>query len=155
MADSSFTTADFHNLVHKQVLNLVHETLAETKLDWALVAPFLESARAMCRADFHEGAQIRLHTVRAEGEQWVEAEEAYLGIAIADRDSGEPWLTETYWLSDIATADSDPAQARRVVAALQRSIAKVEAWLSSQEEGPAADARPGESGSSSQGEEDA
>ncbi|WP_162806363.1 hypothetical protein [Sphingosinicella terrae] len=155
MADSSFTTADFHNLVHKQLLNVVHETLAESKLDWALVAPFLETARAMCRADFREGAQIRLHTVRADGDQWVEAEEAYLGIAIPDRDSGEAWLSETYWLSDVALADADPAQVRRIVAGLRRSIGKLEAWLSNEDEGPAADKRPGESGSTSQGEEDA
>ena len=139
MSDSPFTSADFHNLVHKQVLNLVHETLAESKLDWSLVAPFLESARAISRADFQEAGQIRLHTVRAEGEQWVEAEEAYLGIAVADRDSGDTWLSETYWLSDIALAEKDPEQVRRIVAALGRSIAKLEAWLSSQDESPAAD----------------
>ncbi len=42
-------------------------------------------------------------------------------------------LTETYWLSDIAVADGDSAEARRIVAALERSIAKINAWLAEQE----------------------
>lgn len=133
MAEESFTAADFHNLVHKQIVNAVSATLAQDKLDWALVAPFLEAARAICRGDFQEAAQIRFHSVRAEGEQWVEAEEAFLGIAVADRDGGELWLSETYWVSDIALAGRDPEQARRTIAAVERSLAKAKAWLAEQE----------------------
>ncbi len=135
MADSSFTSADFHNVVQKQIVNAVYETLVEHKLDWDLIAPFLDTARNICRSEFQEASRIRLHTVRAEGDSWVEAEEAYLGIAVADRDEGQDWLSETYWISDIALADGDPEQVRRIVAALERSIAKLRAWLAEQEKG--------------------
>ena len=57
--------------------------------------------------------------MRAEGEAWVDAEEAYLGIAVTDRDDGQDWLSETCWISDIALADRDPEEVRRVVAALE------------------------------------
>ena len=111
--DGPFTSGDFHKIAQKQILNAVFETLAETKMDWELVAPFLDAAREVCRGDFEETAQIRLHTVRAEGEDWVEAEEAFLGISVADRDDGKEWLSETHWISDIATADEDPEQVAR------------------------------------------
>jgi hypothetical protein len=135
MADSSFTSAEFHNVVHKHIVQAVYETLAAGKLDWELIAPFLDAAREICRSEFREASRIRLHTVRAEGEEWVEAEEAYLGIAVADRDSGQDWLSETYWISDVALADRDPEQARRIAAALERSLAKINAWLTEQEKG--------------------
>ena len=134
MAEESFTTADFHTVVQKQIVNAVIDTMAAGKLDWELIVPFLDAAREICRSDFREAARIRLHTVRAEGEQWVEAEEAFLGIAVAGRDDGEEWLAETYWLSDIALADKDPEQIRRIAAALERSLAKINAWLAGQEE---------------------
>jgi hypothetical protein len=139
MPESEFTSADFHNVVQKHVLNAVTDTLAETKLDWELIAPFLESARQICRSDFRQAASIRLHTVRAEGDDWVDAEEAYLGISVADRDDGTAWLSETYWLSDLAKAEQDPEQVRRIVAALERSIGRLNAWLDEQDkaEGPA------------------
>jgi hypothetical protein len=132
MADHDYSSADFHNVVQKHVLNAVSETLGAGKLDWHLVAPFLAAAHEICRADFEQAAQIRLHTVRAEGDAWVDAEEAYLGIQVPDRDTGEPWLSQTWWISDIARADPDPAQVRRVVAALERSVAKLNAWLAEQ-----------------------
>ena len=135
MADSPFTSADFHNVVQKHILNAVYESLAAGKLDWDLIVPFLETAREICRSEFRETSRIRLHTLRAEGDGWVEADEAYLGIAVADRDDGQDWLSETYWVSDIARADGDPAEVRRVVAALERSIAKLNAWLAEQEKG--------------------
>ena len=142
MAESSFTSADFHNVVQKLIINAVYETLADTKMEWGLVAPILDNARDLCRADFREAARIRLHTVRAEGEEWVEAEEAYLGIAIADRDDGQDWLSETYWISDIALADQDPERVRQVAAALERSLAKIRTWLEEQEKGGPASAEP-------------
>ena len=134
MAEPPFTTADFHNLAHKHLINAVHQALADSKLDWQTVAPFLEAARRVCRDDFRRAARIRFHSVRAEGDDWVEAEEAYLGIAVADRDDGSEWLAETFWVSDIALADGDPEQARRVVAALERSIARIRARLAEQEQ---------------------
>lgn len=140
-ADEAYDSRHFHVVTHKLIINTVFEALSEAKLDWELIAPFLESAREMTQADFDE-AHLRLHTVRAEGEEWVEAEEAYLGISVADRDSGEEWLSETYWLSELATAEDDPVQVRRIIAALERSIAKMRAWIAEKEAGGAAEAAP-------------
>jgi len=127
--DAPLTSADFHNIAQKQILNAVFAVLADTKLDWALVAPFLEAAREICLGDFEETGRVRLHTTRAEGTDWVEAEEAFLGISVSDRDDGSEWLSETYWISDIATADGDPAEVRRIVRGLERSIARINTWL--------------------------
>lgn len=126
--ETFLTTADYHNVAQKQVMNAVFAVLADNKMDWALVAPFLESARELVRGDF-AAARLRLHTVRAEGETWVEAEEAYLGLTVSDRDDGAEWLAETWWLSEVALADGDPAEARRIVAAIGRSLDKINAWL--------------------------
>ena len=142
MTDSPFTSADFHNVIQKHILNAVYESLADHKLDWDLVQPILETARKMCRSDFLEAARISLHTVRAEGDGWVDAEEAYLGIAIPDRDDGQDWLAETFWISDIATAEGDPEQVRRIIAALERSIGKLNAWLAEQEKGGPGEPEP-------------
>ncbi len=139
--DGPFTSGDFHTVTQKLVINAVYETLADTKLDWQVVRPFLGMARDMALGDFEE-ARFRLHTVRAEGENWVEAEEAYLGLSVADRDDGQEWLSETRWLSDIATADDDPEQVRLIIAALQRTIGKLETWLGEKEAGDAAEATP-------------
>jgi hypothetical protein len=133
--DSSFTTADFHNVVQKQIINAVYDTLVDTKLAWDVVQPILETARQICRSDFLEAGRLRFHTVQAEGDGWVDAEEAYLGIAVPDRDDGEDWLSETFWVSDIALADRNPEEVRRIVAALERSVAKLNAWLAEQEKG--------------------
>ena len=132
MAESSFTTADFHNVVQKHILNALYEQMGAEKMDWQLIQPFLEAARAFCKSEFREGGSVRLHTLRAEGDQWVDAEEAFLGISVADRDDGQEWLSETFWLSDVALADRDPEKVRRIVAALERSIAKLNTWLAEQ-----------------------
>ena len=132
MAESSFTTADFHNVVQKHILNALYEQLGTEKMDWQLILPFLEAARLFCRSEFREAGSVRLHTLRAEGDDWVDAEEAFLGISVADRDDGQEWLSETFWLSDVALADRDPEKVRRIVAALERSIAKLNAWLAEQ-----------------------
>jgi hypothetical protein len=134
MADPPFSAADFHKVVHKQVVNAAFETLAEAKLDWNLVAPFLDAAHEICRADFQEGARLRLHAAAAaESETPVERDEAFLSIAVADREDGETWLSESYWLSDIALADGDADEVRRLAAALERSLFRVKAWLAEQE----------------------
>jgi hypothetical protein len=127
--DGPLTTADFHTVAQKQILNAVFAVLADAKMDWALIAPFLETAREICLGDFEETGRVRLHVLRAEGEAWVEAEEAFLGISVSDRDDGAEWLSETYWLSEIATADEDPAQVRAIARGLERSLAKINAWL--------------------------
>jgi len=135
--ETPFTSADFHSAVQKQLLNAVQETLASSKLEWRLVAPFLDTAHEICRADVREGAHIRLHTLRADGDAWVEAEEAFLGISVADREDGHEWLSETWWLSDIAIADGDPDKARTIAAALEKSVAKIRAWADEKTGGPA------------------
>lgn len=126
--ETLLTTADFHNIAQKQIMNAVFAVLADNKMDWALVAPFLDSARELVRGDFAT-AQLKLHTVRAEGETWVDAEEAYLGLSVSDRDDGAEWLAETWWLSEIALADADPAEVHRIAAAIRRSLDKIDAWL--------------------------
>src|SRR4051794_23789598 len=138
--DSPLTVGDFHLVAQKQILNAVFATLAESKMPWNLVEPFLETGRAVCAGDFVENARIRIHTQRAEGETWVEAEEAYLGISVADRESGEEWLSETYWLSDLAVADGDRNDVEAVIAGLERTIAKLREWLAN---GGTAGAPPG------------
>ena len=135
MDEEPYTSADFHAVAHKQIVNAAFETLANSKLEWELIAPFLDAARELFRSDFREAARIRFHSVRAEGESWVDAEEAFLGIAVADRDEGQEWLSETYWVSDILLADRDPEQVRRTVAALERSLTKARIWLAEQEKG--------------------
>lgn len=139
--EGPYGSDQFHVVTHKLIINAVYEALSDAKLDWELVAPFLESAREMAQADFDE-ADIRIHTVRAEGDQWVEAEEAYLGISVADRDSGEEWMSETRWLSDLAIAEDDPAQVRRIIMALERSIQKMREWIAQKEAGGGAEAPP-------------
>ena len=141
--DSALTAGDFHTIAQKQIMNAVFATLSEAKMPWNLVAPFLEAAREVCAGDFAENGRITLHTMRAEGETWVEAEEAFLGIAVADRETGEDWLAETYWLSDVATAGANREDVLAVIAGLERTIAKLHAWL--ENGGPAA-AEPPEAG---------
>ncbi len=127
--DSPLTVGDFHMIAQKQIMNAVFATLAESKMQWNLVEPFLETGRAVCVGDFAENARIRIHTQRAEGDDWVDAEEAFLGISVADREDGEEWLAETYWLSDLATADGDRGEVEAVIAGLERTIAKLREWL--------------------------
>jgi hypothetical protein len=139
--DSALTAGDFHTIAQKQIMNAAFATLAESKMPWTLVAPFLEAARSVCAGDFAENGRVSLHTMRAEGETWVEAEEAFIGIAVADRETGEEWFGETYWLSDVATAGAAREDVEAAIAALERTVAKLNLWL---ENPPAAEA-PAES----------
>ena len=134
--EAALSASDFHTIAQKQIMNAVFATLAESKMPWNLVAPFLEAAREVCAGDFAENGRITLHTMRAEGETWVEAEEAFLGIAVADRETGEDWLAETSWLSDVATAGANREDVMAVIAGLERTIAKLNLWL--ENGGPAA-----------------
>ena len=128
--DSPLTVSDFHQIAQKQIMNAVFATLAESKMQWNLVEPFLEAGRGICAGDFIENARIRIHTQRAEGDGWVEAEEAYLGISVSDREEGAEWLSETYWLSDLAIADGNRTEVEAVIAGLERTISKLREWLS-------------------------
>lgn len=128
--DRPMTTADFHNISQKQILNAVFAILSEAKMDWHLVEPLLAAARDVVLGDIEETAQLRLHTVRQDDRgDWVEAEEAYLGLSVSDRDHKEEWLSDTWWLSEIALAEEDPQQVRAIVHALERTIGKLNAWL--------------------------
>lgn len=127
--DAPLTTSDFHNIAQKQILNAVFAVLAETKLGWEQVEPFFSAARDVLLGDIEETAQVRLHTVQQVDGQWVEADEAYLGISVSDRDEGEEWLSDTWWLSEIAIAEEDPEQVRAIVRALERTIGKLNHWL--------------------------
>ena len=137
--DGALTAGDFHTIAQKQIMNAVFATLSESKMPWNLVAPFLEAAREVCAGDFAENGRVTLHTMRAEGEAWVEAEEAFIGIAAADRETGEDWLGETYWLSDIATAGANREDVIAAIAALERTIGKLNDWL---RDGGPAEAEP-------------
>lgn len=129
---SGYTTAEFHNVVQKQIVNATYETLVETKLHWELVEPFLHAARDVCRGDFRRTGRVEVHGVVAEGESWADAEEAYLSLSIADQDDGREWLSETWWLSDLVIAGGDPKQVREAARALERSVARLDAWLAEQ-----------------------
>jgi len=147
-----FGTADFHDLAHKQILNAVFSALSEAKMDWATIAPLLDGARDVVLGDFEETARIRLHTMRAEGDGWVEAEEAYIGITAADRETGEQWLEESFWLSDLATVENDRTEVEAIVRALERSIAKLRDWLENPPPLDMAEAGPAEAKPASEGE---
>jgi hypothetical protein len=125
----AMSSSEYHQLAQKQIMNAVFAALAEAKMEWPTILPFLEAAREVCAGDIQENARIRLHITRAEGDSWVEAEEAFLGISVADRDDGLEWLSETWWLSDIATADDDRAQVEAIIGGLERTIAKLRTWL--------------------------
>lgn len=127
--DAPFTSADFHNVVQKQVAHATAEMLAQGKMPWTLVAPFLEAARDLMADELRDAGRVRIHTLQADGDSWVDAEEAFLGIEIDDRDTGQPWLSETWWLSDIVTQSEDPEEVRAVIRALGRTIGKLESWL--------------------------
>jgi hypothetical protein len=129
--DGPLTSGDFHNVAQKQILNAVFAILSDTKMSWELVQPFLAAARDVLLGDIEETAQVRLHTVQQDDTGgWVEADEAYLGISVSDRDDGEEWLSDTWWLSEIAIAEEDPEQVRAIVRALEKTIAKLNLWLS-------------------------
>jgi hypothetical protein len=134
--DAGYTAAEFHNVVQKNILNATYETLVETKLHWGLVEPFLDAAREICRGDFRRTGRVEVHGIAAEGEEWVEAEEAYLSLSIADQDDGREWLSQTWWLSDLVLAAGDPQRVREAARALERSVAKLNAWLEEHEKGP-------------------
>ena len=109
-------------------MNALYEQLGAEKMDWQLILPFLEAARLFCGSEFRETGSVRLHTLRAEGDDWVDAEEAFLGISVADREDGEHGCPRPSGFRHRARRPR-PEKVRRIVAALERSIAKLNAWL--------------------------
>jgi hypothetical protein len=127
--DSPLTVGDFHQIAQKQVMNAVFATLAETKMQWSLVEPMLQAGRGVCAGDFVENAEIRIHSRQPDGDAWVDAEEAYLGISVADREDGQEWLSETYWLSDLITQNATRDEVEAGIKGLERTIGRLKDWL--------------------------
>lgn len=143
MDQPPYTSADFHNDVHKHLVTAATMTLSDTKLAWSQVQPFLEAGRALCRDDLRLNGRVAIHGVEYDGAELVEADEAYLSISVRDRDDGVEWLSQTWWLSDIALADQDPERVRSAIAAIERSAARLRQWLAARE--PATTESAGES----------
>ena len=144
--DAPLTVADFHTIAQKQILNAVYSVLSESKMDWTVVAPFFEAAREVCIGDIEENAQIRLHSLALDGEAWVEAKEAYIGISSATaRRRGmavrSRWLPRSPW-----TGGS--RQVRAIVRARESTIAKLNAWLDDKPSGRRRIERGGRGGQS-------
>lgn len=125
----AYTASEFHNVIQKQIIGASYEMMIDSKLPWHSVTPFMRAARDLFRGDFERAGRIGIHGVQAEGEEWVDAEEAYLSLSVADQDDGREWLSETWWLSDLVLAEEDPARVREAARALERTVAKLDAWL--------------------------
>jgi len=134
--DTPYTLGDFHNVIHKQLINAVVDTLSEHRPHWEVVGPILDTAREICRGDFANAGSVQLHGLVQQGEQVVEAEEAYVEFTMADQDDGHLWFQETFWLSDIILTDPDPDHVRDKLRALERTIGRLNGWLAEREAPP-------------------
>lgn len=139
-----YTSADFHSVVHKHLVNTATAALSDTKLEWAQVAPFLDAARSVCRDDILHNGRFTLHGLEQSDEGVVPADEAYLSISVRDREDGTEWLSQSYWLSDIVLSDQDPERVRSAIAGMERTLARLQAWLAERETVGAA--KPAEGG---------
>lgn len=129
MDQPPYTSADFHTDVQRQLVNAAVAAFAETKLEWAQVAPFLSAARSLCRDDLRLNGRLAIHGEEYDESALVPAEEAYLSLSVRDRDDATEWLSQTYWLSDIVLSDEDPARVTAAITAIERSLDKLRAWL--------------------------
>ncbi len=137
MEPPPYTIADFHHVVRKQLASAASAALADSKMRESELDAILYSARALCRDDLERSGRLGLHGLdQAEDGALVPAEEAYLAVAAGDPEGDGEWLSLTYWLSDLALADRDPQRVRAAVAAIERSLAKLNAWLAEQDEQP-------------------
>jgi hypothetical protein len=132
-SEPPYTSADFHNEVHKQLVTTAIAALEETKLAWPQVAPFLEAGRAMCRDDLRLNGRFAIHGLEQQGDEQVEAEEAYLAISVRDREDGTEWLSQSYWLSDVLLSEQDPQRIRSAIAGIERTLARVRDALAERE----------------------
>lgn len=133
-----YTSSQFHDAIQNQLVNAAIAALAESKLDWSQVAPFLDAGRAMCRDDVRLNGRLAIHGEEYDGPNLVEAEEAYLSLSVRDREDGIEWLSQSWWVSDVALSGEDPDQVRVAIAAMERSIAKLRQWLAERDNQPAA-----------------
>lgn len=132
-SEPPYTSADFHNEVHKQLVTTATAILEETKLPWEKVAPLLGAGRAMCRDDVRLNGRLAIHGLEQQGEELAEAEEAYLTLSVRDREDGTEWLSQSYWLSDIVLTDQDPERVRSAIAGIERSLTRLREWLAERE----------------------
>lgn len=128
-----YTTADFLQDAQRQLVNTAIAALSDSKLSWSQVAPFLDTARAVCRDDLRLNGLVAVHGLEYQGGDLVPADEAYLSVSARDREDQVEWLSQTYWLSDLVLADQDPARVRDAVAAIERTLDKLRGWLAEAE----------------------
>lgn len=139
MDQPPYTSADFQEDARKQVADAAIAAVSAANLSWSQLGPLLDAARALCRDDLRFGGGLALHGLEYDGADLAPAEEAYLSVTARDRDTQVEWLSQTYWLSELALADRDPERVRSAMAAIERTLAKLNAWLEEREAAPAAD----------------
>lgn len=135
MEQPGYTREDFRTDVQRQLIKSAVTALSDAKLEWTQVAPILDAARALCRDDLRFSGRLALHGVEYAGVGLAPSDEAYLSLSVRDRDSDLEWLSQTWWLSDIALADQDPERVRAAVAAMERSLERLRDWLAAREQG--------------------
>lgn len=133
MDQPPYTNSDFQEDVQRQLVNTAIAALSDSKLAWSQVAPFLDAARALCRDDVRLNGQLTIHGLEFSGADLAPTEEAYVSISVRDREDQLEWLSQTYWLSDLALADQDPERVRAAAAAIERSLDKLRQWLADHE----------------------
>lgn len=130
MDQPPYSTSNFVEDAQKRLVDTAVGALSEARLSWSQVAPLLDAARAVCRDDLRfGGGQLALHGLAYAGTELAPAEEAYVSVTARDRDTQVEWFSDTYWLSDLALADQHPDRVRSAIAAIERSLAKLHAWL--------------------------
>lgn len=130
MDQPPYSTSNFVEDAQKRLIDTAVGALSEARLSWSQVSPLLDAARAVCRDDLrYGGGQLALHGLAYEGHELAPAEEAYVSVTARDRDTQVEWFSDTYWLSELALADRDPERVRLAIAAIERSLAKLHAWL--------------------------
>jgi hypothetical protein len=134
MDQPPYSSSHFVEDAQKRLIDTAVGALSDARLSWSQVAPLLDAGRAVCRDDLRfGGGQFALHGLAYQGDELAPAEEAYVSITARDRDTQVEWFSDTYWLSDLALADQDPDRVRSAIAAIERSLAKLHAWLEDSE----------------------
>ena len=133
MDEPAYTSSEFHDDVHKQLVNTTLAIISDAKLEWSQVAPFLAAGRTLCRDDVRLNSHLSLHGLEYEGAELVPAEEAFLAMSVRDREDGVEWLSQTWWLSDIALSDASPDRVRSAIVGLEKTLAHLNEWLAAHE----------------------
>jgi hypothetical protein len=137
MEPPPYTLADFHHVVRKQLATAASSALADAKMRDSELDAILYSARALTAGELERDARLSLHGLDlGEDGELAPAEEAYLSVSAGGEHGEGEWLSLSYWLSDLALADRDPERVRATIAAIERSLAKLNAWLAEQDAPP-------------------